>query len=125
MRMKMEDELMRNIGKQCPFKVPDGYFERFSSELMTKLPERVSPKEERVTLWVKLKPLLYMAAMFVGAALIIRVASGERNVVESGMEITENQEPDMISDQMLDLAVEATMMDDYSLYVYLSDGNNE
>ena len=77
--MKEEDTLLKKIGKEHSFKVPDGYFENLTSEVMNKLPEKekVAFKEEHISTWTRLKPLFYMAAMFVGAALIIRVASSE------------------------------------------------
>ena len=58
--------------------MPEGYFENLTSEVMGKLPEKEGPAFEEVkqpTMWIRMKPLLYMAAMFIGAALIIRVAS--------------------------------------------------
>lgn len=72
--MKEEDILLKKLGKENSFKVPDGYFENLTSEVMNKLPEKekVVFKEEPVSTWTRLKPLLYLAAMFVGAALIIR-----------------------------------------------------
>ena len=71
--MKEEDILLKKLGKENSFKVPDGYFENLTSEVMNKLPEKekVVFKEESVSTWTRLKPLLYLAAMFVGAALII------------------------------------------------------
>ena len=75
--MKEEDILLKKLGEEDSFKVPDGYFENLTSEVMNKLPEKekVVFKEEPVSTWTRLKPLLYMAAMFVGAALIIRAVS--------------------------------------------------
>ena len=65
--MKEEDILLKKLGKENSFKVPDGYFENLTSEVMNKLPEKekVAFKEEPVSTWTRLKPLLYMAAMFV------------------------------------------------------------
>ena len=67
--MKEEDILLKKLGKENSFKVPDGYFENLTSEVMNKLPEKekVVFKEEPVSTWTRLKPLLYMAAMFVGS----------------------------------------------------------
>ena len=81
--MKEEDILLKKLGKENSFKVPDGYFENLTSEVMNKLPEKekVVFKEESVSTWTRLKPLLYLAAMFVGAALIIRVASTDHKPV--------------------------------------------
>ena len=65
--MNAEDELRKKIGKENPFKVPEGYFADFTSKMMDKLPEKMQvPENARVSTWTKLKPLLYMAAMFAG-----------------------------------------------------------
>lgn len=118
--MKEEDNILRKVGVENPFQVPDGYFEHLTSEIMSRLPEKSSlgmaPK--RITLWDKVKPWAYMAAMFAGAAVIIRVAStgSVQNPETVAEEDTEMEEVEFIND-MLD----NSMMDDYSLYVYLAD----
>ena len=125
--MKEEDILLKKLGKEDSFKVPGGYFENLTSEVMNKLPEKekVVFKEEPVSTWTRLKPLLYMAAMFVGAALIIRVASSDRKAVaDIDVAVTEI-ETEVISDEMIDMALDRAMLDDYSLYVYLSDASVE
>ena len=75
--MKEEDEILKKVGTGNVFKVPDGYFENLTSEVMNKLPEKEKSAFEvkKTTKWDKIKPLAYMAAMFVGAAFIIRIAS--------------------------------------------------
>ena len=125
--MKEEDILLKKLGKEDSFKVPGGYFENLTSEVMNKLPEKekVVFKEEPVSTWTRLKPLLYMAAMFVGAALIIRVASSDRkSVADIDVAVTEI-ETEVISDEMIDMALDRARLDDYSLYVYLSDASVE
>ena len=49
--MKEEDTLLKKIGKEHSFKVPDGYFENLTSEVMNNLPEKeiVVIKEEPVS----------------------------------------------------------------------------
>lgn len=125
--MKEEDILLKKLGKEDSFKVPDGYFENLTSEVMNKLPEKekVVFKEEPVSTWTRLKPLLYMAAMFVGAALIIRVASSERKSVADIDVAATEIETEVVSDEMIDMALDRAMLDDYSLYVYLSDASVE
>ena len=125
--MKEEDILLKKLGKENSFKVPDGYFENLTSEVMNKLPEKekVVFKEEPVSTWTRLKPLLYMAAMFVGAALIIRVASSDRKSVADIDVAATEIETEVISDEMIDMALDRAMLDDYSLYVYLSDASVE
>jgi hypothetical protein len=126
-RMKEEDILLKKLGKEDSFKVPDGYFENLTSEVMNKLPEKekVVFKEEPVSIWTRLKPLLYMAAMFVGAALIIRVASSDRKSVADIDVAATEIETEVVSDEMIDMALDRAMLDDYSLYVYLSDASVE
>lgn len=45
--MKEEDEILRKVGTgECIFKVPEGYFENLTSEVMDKLPEQKQPAFE-------------------------------------------------------------------------------
>ena len=121
-RMKEEDILLKKLGKENSFKVPEGYFENLTSEVMNKLPEKekVTLKEEPVSTWTRLKPLL------IGAALIIRVASTDhKSVATDDVAVTEVVDTEVISDEMIDVALDRAMLDDYSLYVYLSDASVE
>lgn len=65
------------LKEKNPFKVPDSYFEGLTEHIMSQLPapdrEEVS---EPVTLITKLRPLLYMAAMFVGMGLFFKLLIG-------------------------------------------------
>jgi hypothetical protein len=72
--MKEEDILTNKYGKSAGWKVPDGYFESFASEMKSKLPPLPeAPKPEPMTLWEKLKPYTYLAAMFAGIWLMMQV----------------------------------------------------
>ena len=67
-----------------------------------------------------------MAALFIGAALIIRVASTDlKSVASDDVAVTEVVDTEVISDEMIDVALDRAMLDDYSLYVYLSDASVE
>ena len=59
------------IKKADPFKVPEGYFESFVTDMMSKLPERLVEKPKVINLWERIKPWVYMAAVFVGVALMV------------------------------------------------------
>ncbi|MCC8187677.1 MAG: hypothetical protein LIP08_09275 [Bacteroides sp.] len=121
--MKEEDNVLRKVGTENAFKVPEGYFENLTTQVMDCLPEKEKPafKQKTVTLWDKVKPWSYMAAMFVGAALIIRVASTDQTPMDDRM--VSEAELEMISDEYIHEAVNGSMLDDYSLYMYLSDAN--
>ena len=80
--MKEEDELLRKCGTKNPFTVPEGYFENFSKELMEKLPEKeISLSEPVITTWQRVKPWIYMTAMFCGLMLSVRVLSDDLNKI--------------------------------------------
>ena len=55
--MAKEDYLLSKCGRENPFKVPEGYFDQFTDDLMAKLPERTFDEEapRKVTLWDKVK----------------------------------------------------------------------
>lgn len=123
--MKEEDNLLKKIGTENPFRVPEGYFEGFTSDLMSRLPEKEKTDIHREpTTWERVRPWLYMAAMFIGAALIIRVAS---SVNEKVPEVQQQVAVDDTDTELeyISTAIDNTMMDDYSLYVYLSDESAE
>lgn len=123
--MKEEDKLLKKIGMENPFRVPEGYFEGFTSDLMSRLPEKEKTDVHREpTMWEKVRPWLYMAAMFVGATLIIRVAMPGETVSDGQQQQIAADESD-IEMEYIRTAIENTTMDDYSLYVYLCNENAE
>ena len=66
--------------------------------------------------------------MFVGAALIIRVASSDHKPAADDIAVTVaamEADTEQVSDEMIDVALDRAMLDDYSLYVYLSDASVE
>lgn len=72
--MDKEERLIEKYGRKGGWKVPEGYFESVYSEIGSKLPE--VPKVERhveMTLWQRVKPYIYLAAMFAGIWLMMKV----------------------------------------------------
>jgi len=122
--MKEEDKILKKIGTENPFRVPDGYFENLTSEVMNRLPEKekLTAVQTEPTMWQKVKPWLYMTAMFIGAALIIRVASSDRTPAATDRMAADETETEM---EYINMAVDNSMLDDYSLYVYLADSDAE
>lgn len=49
-----------------PFKVPENYFAQFNKEIMDRLPEKEFFAPKPVPLWDRVKPWVYLAAMFIG-----------------------------------------------------------
>lgn len=120
--MKEEDNILRRAGKDNPFRVPDGYFEGLTQQIMDRLPEREPSQTglRKVRTWDKVKPWIYMAAMFIGAALIIRVATQNTATTDDDatMLASDDTESDMV---YISSVMDNSMMDSYSLYVMLTD----
>jgi hypothetical protein len=53
--------------------VPAGYFENFSGNLMSQLPEKENKKPQVISMWERVRPWAYMAAMFAGVALMVNI----------------------------------------------------
>jgi len=68
--------LLKDIAKVDPFKAPEGYFESFTDGIMSQLPDIVQEDSTNVTWWSRVRPWVYMAAMFAGIALMIRLFVG-------------------------------------------------
>ena len=68
--------LLKDLSKVDPFKVPEGYFENFTNGIMSQLPYVDQEESTSVSLWHRVRPWVYMAAMFTGIALMIRVFVG-------------------------------------------------
>ena len=64
--MKQDSDILDKIGREPGFKVPEGYFENFARQMAENLPDREFKKEPRPTRWMRLRPFVYMAAMFAG-----------------------------------------------------------
>ena len=65
--MKTEQNNLDRLKGKNPFTVPEGYMEGLTANIMSQLPER-EPEEEvkKVSLMDRVRPWLYMAAVFVG-----------------------------------------------------------
>ena len=125
--MKEDTELKKKIGKENPFKVPEGYFENIVPEIMKQLPEAKAQESVEITMWERVKPWVYMVAMFCGLMFGLRVmmmdkpVNKEMNTDNVSMTDSVQGTPDEYIDPILDQA----MMDDYTLYMYLTDADLE
>lgn len=121
--MKEESNILRKVGIQNPFTVPDGYFEGLTSEIMAKLPEQEKSSFiiKEPTLWERMKPWVYMAAMFAGAALLIRVGS-INETVGTNQALADETELEI---EYISTTADHSLLDDYSFYEYLADADEE
>ena len=120
--MGKEDNILRKVGTSNPFRVPDHYFEDFTQELVSKLPEKESmPLMPEPTLWQRVKPWIYMTAMFCGIMLSVRVFVGEPQKDE--FPAISQIEAENLTDEDWEIMIDYIMMDDYSLYQYLTNAD--
>lgn len=94
-----ESKILEKLGKNPGFKVPENYFNDFNTKLLESLPEVKITEAEKPTLWVRVRPFVYMAAMFAGVWLMMNVfnlgkssATGEQRAaqISAGVAIEKN-----------------------------------
>lgn len=72
--MKEERYLEEHIGRDPGFRVPEGYFDDLYARVAASLPEPVvAPKAPRLSTWQRIKPYVYMAAMFAGIWCMMKI----------------------------------------------------
>ena len=72
--MKEEDKLISKYGKDSGMRVPEGYFADLEKNILQSLPPY--PQKPAVTdlsRWHRVKPYVYLAAMFCGIWLMMKV----------------------------------------------------
>ena len=125
--MKEDTELKNRLGKKNPFKVPEGYFENVVPEIMKQLPEAEVQESAEITMWERVKPWVYMVAMFCGLMFGLRVMMMDkplsRDTASGNVSMTDSVQG--IPDEYIDPILDQAMMDDYTLYMYLTDADIE
>lgn len=71
--MKEDLDILSKLGKDSGFKVPENYFSDFNKQMMESLPKPNLTPQVKPSLWVRVRPYLYMAAMFAGIWCMMRV----------------------------------------------------
>lgn len=122
--MKDDKELMARCGKESPFRTPDGYFEHFHEQLMSSLPELEAPQAVepiRISLYTRIKPWLYMAAMFVSTIFVVQALMyvQERRLPADNTILAED-----IYTEEADHFMSSSLYDEYALYSYLTSNEN-
>ena len=116
--MKTENsKILEQLGKNPGFKVPETYFNDFNAKLVESLPEIKITEEEKPTLWVRVRPFIYMAAMFAGVWLMMNIfsqgkssATGEQRAanISAGVAVEKN------ADDLMDYGA----VSDYDIMTY-------
>lgn len=123
--MEKDNDILKRVGKDPGFQVPEDYFDHFASDLMERLPEMPFEQEgpKQVTLWQKIRPVLYMAAMFAGISLMLKIFIPSETAPH-GKDITALSEAsDSVNNDDITLEdyIYCTSVNDYAVYEYLYD----
>lgn len=71
--MNKNSTKLDETGNKRPFKVPEGYFDDLNKRIIDRLDSVKAEVPRKVSLWERTKPVLYLAAMFAGIALMFNV----------------------------------------------------
>lgn len=72
---KEQNNLDRFKGKN-PFTVPNGYMEDLTANIMSQLPEKLQVEVKNISMMDRMRPWLYMAAVFAGLGLFFKAIVG-------------------------------------------------
>lgn len=65
--MKEEEKIIERYGRKGPWRMPDGYLDSVCVDVLAALPEfPVVPQPVKMSRWQRVKPYVYLAAMFGG-----------------------------------------------------------
>ena len=109
--MEKENNKIFELMNRRPFRVPEGYFEGFTDDLMSRLPEKSVPETNKISLYTYIKPLLYMAAMFVGAMVFLSIINYMKVGSPEGENDVTIQTGSLSSDASSDLSEDAEFME--------------
>lgn len=75
--MKKGEDILKKINRNYGMTVPEGFFEDFAAKMEAMLPERPEVEQprriEHRTTWQRVRPYVYMAAMFAGIWCMLKM----------------------------------------------------
>lgn len=89
--VKPNDDILTRAGRNDGMQVPDGYFKDFAARMAAVLPERPELEQsaqeaQRLSMprtpWQKIRPYVYMAAMFAGVWCMLKVFASFNHVAD-------------------------------------------
>lgn len=99
--MKTKQNILEQLKDKEPFKVPEGYFDDLTNNIMQNLPEKEVEETEpvSVTMWDRLRPLLYLAAVFVGLGFFFKTVIPKDYDEQSKQLMVEKQSEDVLNQE--------------------------
>lgn len=107
-----ESNILEKAGGKTGYTVPPHYFDNVRSKIMDNLPEYKIQKQPKLSTWQKIKPYIYMAAMFAGIWCMMKMF----HVITSSDLSLENP-PEAVAVAMANT--------DHAEYLYFPNNNGE
>ncbi|MDY3858592.1 MAG: hypothetical protein ACI30D_02360 [Muribaculaceae bacterium] len=78
--MKQDNDILREAGRRDGLAVPDGFFDDFVQKMSASLPENPAAEHPQAkvlhrSVWSRIRPYVYMAAMFAGIWCMLKMFS--------------------------------------------------
>lgn len=111
--MRKESDILEKAGGKDGMTVPEGFFESFAEQMAARLPE--NPEAEGTvilrpkTTWQKLRPYIYMAAMFAGIWCMLKMFTMMTPAAGVDLSIDNNK------------VLSSALSDDRFIYDYIND----
>ena len=114
--MNEEAYIKNRTGKRNPFTVPEGYFDQLNGKIMSRLPEKATP---RMTLVKRLRPLLYAAACICIAIFSMTVYFNHAETNNEQVMAELQQQDAIYSDGYIEDATDYAMIGNEDIYYSL------
>ncbi len=116
----MEKFDIENEKHELPFTVPEGYFEDLEAKILA---ETVGEVSQPISLWKKVQPWLYAAAMIVGVMFITRAAVNYTRNSFQDIETTAQAEEVSATDSVLHQMVLDDLSEDQLVELILASAD--
>lgn len=121
--MKENNALKTKLGTKNPFRTPEAYFDTFTERLMQQLPEQPEAQPAKLsavqqppaTLFTRIKPYLYLAAMFGGLYFGIHVFKYQASL-HTVATPTATATSTFVTDEYVDDLCNFAMMDESTIF---------
>jgi len=115
---------MEKIDKKS-FKVPEGYFDSFTSRMMSRIDEETarsgkeiniqSSRSSRSRLWTVVAAAVVALLVVIGTVTFFHYGDNENSA-----SLAQKTDSESVADEYLDEAMEYTMMDENDMYMYMA-----
>jgi hypothetical protein len=115
--MNEENYLIERVGRENPFRVPEGYFDTLADEVMARVDAAGAPVSRKARkVW--LRPLLYAAASV--CALFVSVMGYKSYIHQQNQSVAQQVNAHQPSEDSFEQAADYLMVDNEDIYACLA-----